>query len=66
MATAPRIHADELRRKLAQGNETMFVCAYDDPAKCKKFALDGSMTFQELEAKLPTLPKSQEIVFFCA
>lgn len=44
----------------------LLVCAYDDEAKCQKMNLEGSLTLQELEKRLPSLPKDQEIVFYCA
>jgi hypothetical protein len=67
MATAiPRISPSELRQKLARGDGTLFVCAYEDPKACRKYALSGAIDFQTLEKRLPSLAKDQEIVFYCA
>ena len=40
--------------------------AYADEQKCGRMRLEGSMTLRELEARLPSLPKDQEIIFYCA
>ena len=65
MADDLRIEVDEARRDVASGR-ALLVCAYADEAKCRKLALDGSISLQEFESRLPSLPKNQEIVFFCA
>jgi hypothetical protein len=65
MADDLRIGIDQGRRDVASGR-ALLVCAYADEAKCRKLALDGSISLAELEARRPSLPKSQEIVFFCA
>ncbi len=39
---------------------------YDDDAKCRQIALEGSISLTEFQSRLPALPKSQEIIFFCA
>lgn len=65
-ASIPRIRPDELRKKLARGDETLLVCAYDDPAKCREHSIPGAITLRELEARRPSLTKHQQIVFYCA
>ena len=47
-------------------NQLPFVCAYVDEAKCSRMRLDGSITLSELSARLPSLPRDQEIIFYCA
>jgi hypothetical protein len=44
----------------------LLVCAYEDEEKCGKINLRGSINMAELASKVATLPKSQEIIFFCA
>ena len=63
---APRISPSDLRQMLARGDGTLFVCAYDDPAKCRTYAIEGAIDAQELERRLPSLSKQQEIVLYCA
>jgi hypothetical protein len=65
MAEVPRIGVEEASRKAAAG-EALLVCAYPDEAKCNKMRLHGSITLSELESRLPSLPKNQEILFYCA
>ena len=58
-----RIEADEARRHVVSG-QALLVCAYDDPAKCRR--VEESISLAELQERLPTLPMSQEILFICA
>ena len=65
MADVPRIDVSEARHKVEAG-QALLVCAYDDEAKCGRIKLAGSITLQELRKRLPSLPKNQELIFFCA
>jgi hypothetical protein len=65
MPDVPRIDVAEARRE-RQAGRGLLVCAYDDDAKCGRMKLDGSLTLSELRARLPSLPKSQELIFYCA
>ncbi len=60
-----RISVEEVRRKLKSG-EVLLVCAYDDEERFRSMHLEGAISFQEFEARLPSLSKDQEIVFYCA
>lgn len=64
MADIPRISVEDSRRKTHSG-EALLVCVYDD-AKCRKANLDGSIPLSALETRAGTLPKSQELIFYCA
>jgi hypothetical protein len=65
MAEVGRISADEAHEKVGSG-QALLVCAYDDDVKCSRMALEGAITLNELRARLPSLPKTQEVIFFCA
>ena len=60
-----RIGVDEARRDVSAGR-ALLVCAYADDAKCRRLALDGSISLHEFESRLPSVGKDQEIVFYCA
>ena len=60
-----RVSAGEARRRVAEGRAVL-VCAYEDEDKCRRLKLDGAHTLRELEAGMATLPRSQEIIFYCA
>lgn len=60
-----RVRAEEARRRVAEGR-AFLVCAYEDESKCQRMRLDGALTLRELQDRLATLPKSQEIIFYCA
>ena len=65
MAEIARIDVAEARRKVEAG-QAVLVCAYDDEAKCGRMKLAGSITLAELRVRVPSLPKSQELIFYCA
>ena len=60
-----RIGAGEARRRVREGRAVL-VCAYEDEEKCRRLKLDGAHTLRELEAGMSTLPRTQEIIFYCA
>ena len=55
----------ERAREAVEAGRALLVCAYDD-AKCARIRLDGSITVRELEQRAASLPKDQEIIFYCA
>ncbi len=65
MAEVERISVQEARRKVTS-NQTLLVCAYDDAEKYKKVNLEGSISFAAFLSRVASLPKSQEVVFYCA
>jgi hypothetical protein len=65
MADIARIGVEEARKK-ATGGQALLVCAYADEAKCRMFNLDGSIPLSTFETRAGSLPKSQEIIFYCA
>jgi hypothetical protein len=65
MATATRINPHETFEKV-RGGKALLVCAYESDEQFKSLQLDGAISFSEFRTKLPSLPKDQEIVFYCA
>ncbi len=65
MAEAVRIPPENVRPRLQSG-ATILVCAYDDEEKFRRMRLEGALSLKEFEKMLPSLQKSQEIVFYCA
>ena len=65
MEQVPRMDESEARRKV-QAGEALLICAYADEAKCRSMRLDGTITLSELQARLPSLPKNQTLIFYCA
>lgn len=65
MADASRIGVEEARRKVTAG-EALLVCAYDDEEKCRKINLQGSINMAQFTSRVGTLPKNQEVIFYCA
>lgn len=65
MADVERISVEEARRK-AKANQALLVCAYEDDAKYRKLNLDGSISLVSFQSRVASLPKTQEIIFYCA
>jgi len=65
MARPIRIPPKEARERVMKEN-ALFVCAYDDEDKFRQNHLEGAISFAEFKAKLPSLSKDQEIIFYCA
>jgi hypothetical protein len=64
MADVKRISVEEARRKV-DAHQALLVCAYDDDAKCRMMNLEGSISLTTLQSRLGSLPKTQEIIFYC-
>lgn len=62
---AVRIGIEEAYRKVKSG-EALLVCAYDDDATYQTMRLEMAIPLSELVKRLPSLPKDQEIIFYCA
>jgi hypothetical protein len=58
-----RISVEDARTRV-QAGKALLVCSYGN-GKCKGLLLEGGMLRSEFESKLPSLPKDQEIIFYC-
>jgi hypothetical protein len=65
MTDIERISVEDAHRKL-KANHALLVCAYEAEAKCRMLNLDGSISLTSFQREAASLPKSQEIIFFCA
>ena len=65
MRVPERITPEETQKRL-KANEALLVCAYGDEETFKRVQLEGAISLREFYSKLPVLPKTQEIVFYCA
>ena len=64
MAEPKRIPIKEAHQKVKSG-KALLVCGYDDETKFQMMRLEGALSLKEFEARLPKLPKDQEIIFYC-
>ena len=62
---ANRMDVQEARRAVMAG-EALLVCAYDDESKCDRIKLQGAVSLAEFRTAAQSLPKDEEIIFFCA
>ena len=62
---AVRMSPEQAYQNVKAG-QAILVCAYDDEATLQKMRLDMAISFGEFRKRLPTLPKDQEIIFYCA
>jgi hypothetical protein len=65
MAEVERISVEQAYRRVKE-HQALLVCAYEDEAKCRMLNLDGSITLASLQYRVGSLPKAQEIIFYCA
>lgn len=65
MVEPVRVTPAEVYQKVKEG-KTLLVCGYEDDAKFKQMHLEGAISFAEFKAKVASLSKDQDIVFYCA
>ena len=65
MPNAIRIPVQTARQKIMAG-QALLVCAYTDDAKFASNRLEGALSLQAFQSRLPELEKSREIIFYCA
>lgn len=61
-----RVTPKEVRRKQSSGPELLLVCAYDTEERFREMELEGAISWPSLKAKLPSVAKDREVVFYCA
>lgn len=44
----------------------LLVCGYDSDEKFREHYLPEAMSFAEFRARANTLPKNQEVIFYCS
>jgi len=64
MAEIERIGVDDARRKV-QAQTALLVCAYGDEDKFNNDRLAGAIPLAALEARVATLARGKELVFYC-
>jgi len=65
MAEVARITPQEAHARVSAG-QALLVCAYEDPARFAEIRLEGAISIQEFRARRATLPRDQEIIFYCS
>jgi hypothetical protein len=63
MADVERVSVEQSHAKV-KANQALLVCAYDDEAKCRVLNLAGSISLASFQSRVPSLPKTQEIIFY--
>lgn len=65
MAEIERINPQNAREKM-KADQLLLVCAYAEKEKFEKAHLEGAISLEEFESRLPSLGKEQEVAFYCA
>jgi hypothetical protein len=55
----------ERARASVESGDALLVCAYDDEKKCESVRLEGALTMAEFRERMPSLKKSQHVIFYC-
>ena len=59
-----RISPQEALRHLDSG--ALLVCGYDSQEKFQQNQLDRAISLDEFKSRVNSIPKNQEIIFYCA
>ena len=65
MQEVKRVTPEETFQKIKTG-KALLVCAYKDIKKFKSMKLKGAISWDDFISKVDSLPKNQEIIFYCA
>ncbi|MCP4749053.1 MAG: ArsR family transcriptional regulator [Desulfobacteraceae bacterium] len=60
-----RISAKHTRERTLFG-KAILVCAYDEISKFQSNNLEGAISWQTFQDRLPKIDKYQEIIFYCS
>lgn len=61
----PRISPQEVYPRVQSG-DSLLVCAYASDEQCQGLHLAGALLPSAFRTKIQSLPKAQEIIFYCA
>ncbi len=64
MARHEKISPEGARHKV-KASEALLVCAYEEDEKFRQMRLEGAMSYKEFKKKIASMPKDQEIIFYC-
>jgi rhodanese-related sulfurtransferase len=62
----PRISAEAAHQHMVSDGDALLVCAYDDRQKFEQNHLAGAIALDELEARVDSLPRDRQLIFYCA
>jgi len=65
MTDVERISVQAARAKVGAG-KALLVCGYEDAEKFHALHVEGAISIQEYRSRRANLPKSQELIFYCA
>jgi rhodanese-related sulfurtransferase len=65
MTRHARISPGKAKQKV-KAAEALLVCAYEEDEKFKEMQLEGAVSYKEFKKKVASLPKDQEIIFYCS
>ena len=54
----------EARQKVTSG-KALLVCAYESEALCRRNHPEGGLSLADFMARVPSLDKEQELIFYC-
>ena len=63
---ANRVSASWTRDHLKGRPPMLLICAYDDEEKGRSIRIAEAIGIKELDERLPSLSKEQELVFYCS
>jgi uncharacterized protein (TIGR02284 family) len=61
-----RISPQDARQHLEADSHALLVCAYDSPEKYEQNHLEGSISLADFKVRAGSIPKTTEVIFYCA
>lgn len=65
-AQAERINPTTANQHMESSPGAMLVCAYENEEKFQNNRLEGAISLNEFRSREDSVPKDQEIIFYCA
>ncbi len=62
---AERISAEQAHADVTSG-KALLVCGYDSDEKFREYYLPEAISMAEFRKRADSLPKNQEIIFYCS
>jgi len=59
----PRVSVADARQRVQSG-VALLVCAYRGEERFRQVALEGSISYEAFEQRLPSLPANQQVIFY--
>ena len=64
MSRCERVSPESAQKKV-RSRDALLVCAYQEDEQFRKMQLEGATSYSDFKKKVASIPKDQEIIFYC-